>query len=114
MYVYAYINFNIYLFFNLVQIYKLLLCFINLLSNHLFLTQKQPPEASCQRGVLGDFAGFTGGGGASGGVSIFDRVAGLKPVALLTGRLWRGCFPVSFVEFQGAPSLQSASDDCFC
>ena len=60
-------------------------------------------------GCFGRFCRIHWGGGASGGVSIFDRVAGLKPVALLTGRL-----PVSFVGFQGAPSLQSASDDCFC
>ena len=47
--------------------------------------------------------------GAGGRVSIFNRVTGLRPAALLTGRLWRGCFPVGFVEFLGAPFLQSTS-----
>ena len=47
--------------------------------------------------------------GAGGRVSIFNRVRALRPVALLTGRLWRRCFPVGFVEFLGAPFLQSTS-----
>ena len=52
------------------------------------------------RGSLGD---------ACAGVSIFNRDAGLKPVALLIGRLRRGCFLVGFVGFLAAPFLQSTS-----
>ena len=57
------------------------------------------------------FCGISRGslGSAGGGVSIFNRVAGLRPVALLTGRLWHGCFPVGFVGFLGDPFLQSTS-----
>ena len=73
----------------------------------MFLIRKQPPEAFRQGGVLGDFAVFTGGTG--GGVSILNRAAGLRPVTLLTGRLWSGCFPVGVVGFLGAPVLQSTS-----
>ena len=73
----------------------------------MFLIRKQPPKAFCQGCVLGDFVGFTGGAG--GGVFIFNRVAGLRPAALLTGRFWCGCFPVGFVGFLGAPFLQSTS-----
>ena len=73
------------------------------LSNHLsVLIRKQQPKALCQGGVLGDYMGFAG-------VSIFNRVAGLKPVTLLIGRLRRRCFPVGFVGFLGASFLQSAS-----
>ena len=85
------------------------------LSNHLsVLIRKQPPEALRQgRGV---FLGISRGslGGACAGVSIFNRVAGLRPVTLLMGRLRRGCFPVGFVGFLGAPFLRARPDDCFC
>ena len=77
-------------------------------SNHLsVLIRKQPPEALRQGGVFGDFAGFTG-------VSIFKRVADLKPVTLLIVTLRRGCFPVGFVGFLGAPFLGAPLDECFC
>ena len=52
------------------------------------------------RGSLGD---------ACAGVSIFNRVAGLKPVTLLIGRLRGGCFLVGFVGFLAVPFLQSTS-----
>ena len=69
------------------------------LSNRLsVLIRKQPPKAFCQGGVLGDYMGFAGGG-ACAGVSIFNRVAGLKLVTLLIGRLQRRCLMKVEVKF---------------
>ena len=53
------------------------------------------------------FGGGRVAGGACAGVPIFNKVVGLRPVTLLIGRLWHGCFPVGFVGFLGAPFLQS-------
>ena len=61
-----------------------------------------------------------GGGGGLGilrgslwvpvlGSPFLIRIAGLRLVILLIGTLQRGCFPVGFVRFLGAPFLQSAS-----
>ena len=33
----------------------------------------------------------------------FDKVAGLRPAALLEKRLWHRCFPVNFVKFLRTP-----------
>ena len=72
------------------------------LSNHLSVFNSEAATGGALSALcFGDFAGFTGG--ACGGVSIFNRVAGLRPVVLLMGRLWHGCFPVGFVRFLGAP-----------
>ena len=62
----------------------------------------------CVRGV---FLGISRGslGGACAGVSIFNRVAGLRPVTLLIGRLRRRSFTVGFAGFLEAPFLQSVS-----
>ena len=35
--------------------------------------------------------------------SLFNKVAGLRPAALLKERLWRRCFPASFAKFLGLP-----------
>ena len=34
-------------------------------------------------------------------VSFFDKVADLRSVVLLKGRLWRGCFSCGFFEISG-------------
>ena len=49
------------------------------------------------------------GGIACAGVSVFSRVAGLRPVTLLIGGLRCGYFPVGFVGFLEAPFLQRTS-----
>ena len=43
--------------------------------------QKPPPKVLCKKGVLRNFAKFTG------------------PSTLLKKRLWHRCFPVSFTKF---------------
>ena len=35
--------------------------------------------------------------------SLFDKVAGLSPAALLKKRLWYWCFPLNFVKFRKTP-----------
>ena len=40
---------------------------------------------------------------------LFNKVAGLRPTTLLKKRLWRRCFPVSFVKFLRTPFLQNTS-----
>ena len=78
------------------------------LSNHLSVFNSEAATGGVLSGVcFGGFRGVHWGGvgcGVAGG-----GVAGLRPVALLMGRLWRGCFPVGFVGFLGAPFLQSTS-----
>ena len=39
----------------------------------------------------------------------FNKVAGLRPAALLKNRLLRWCFPVNFVKFLRTPVLQNTS-----
>ena len=43
------------------------------------------------------------------GLQVVELQAFVRPVAVLMGRLWRGCFPGGFVRFLGAPFLQSTS-----
>ena len=42
-------------------------------------------------------------------VSSFNKVAGLRPAALLKKRLWHRCFPVNFAEFLRTPFLHNTS-----
>ena len=50
----------------------------------------------CEGGVLGRFMEFRG-------KRLLQKVAGLRPAALLKERLWHRCFPAGFVKFLGAP-----------
>ena len=114
LYVCVCIHKFLYLFVLLVIWLKSIIMFHkSFLSNHLsVLIRKQPPETLRQ----GVFWGISRGslGGACAGVSIFNRVGGLRPVTLLIGRLRRGYFPVGFVGFLGGPFLGAPPDDCFC
>ena len=87
------------------------------LSNHYLsvLIRKQPPEVFCQGGgvFLGISRGLREVACTCAGVFIFNRVAGLRPVTLLIGRLRRRCFPVGFMGFLGVPFLQSTSGRLF-
>ena len=70
--------------------------------SHRCLTkQKQPPEVFCKKGVLRNFAKFTGKHLCQS--LFFDKVAGLRPATLLKKRLWHRCFPVNFAEFLWTP-----------
>ena len=41
-------------------------------------------------------------------VSLFNKVAGLRPTTLLKKRLWHRCFPVNFAKFLRKPFSQNA------
>ena len=54
-------------------------------------------EVFCERGVLRNFAKFTGKHLCQR--LSFNKVAGLKPATLLKKRLWHRCFPVNIAKF---------------
>ena len=59
------------------------------------------PEVFCKKGVLRNFAKFTGKHLCH---SLFlNKVAGLRPATLLKKRLWHRCFPVNLVKFLRTP-----------
>ena len=61
------------------------------------------PEMFCKKGVLGNFAEFTGKRLCLS--LLFDKFAGLRPLTLLKKRFWHGCFPVKFAKFLRTPFL---------
>ena len=60
------------------------------------------PEVFCKKGVLRNFAKFTGKHLCQS--FFFNKVAGLRPATLLKKRLWHRCFPKNFAKFLRAPS----------
>ena len=54
------------------------------------------PEVFCKKGVLRNFAKFTGKHLCQS--LFFNKVAGLRPSTLLKKRLWYRCFPFNFFE----------------
>ena len=44
---------------------------------------------------------------------VFNKVAGLRPAALLKKRLLHRCFSVNLSKFLGIPFLQNTSSGCF-
>ena len=61
------------------------------------------PEVFCRKGVLRNFAKFTGKHLCQS--LFFNKVAGLRSVTLLKKRLWHRCFPVNFAKFLRIPFL---------
>ena len=59
------------------------------------------PEVFCKKGVLWNFAKFTGKQPCQS--LFFNKVAGLRPETLFKKRLWHRCFPVNFVKFLRTP-----------
>ena len=59
------------------------------------------PEVFCKKGVLGNFAKFTGKHLCQS--PFFNKLAGLRAATLLKKRLWHRCFPVIFLEFLRTP-----------
>ena len=59
------------------------------------------PEVFCKKGVLRNFAKFTGK--HLWRSLFFNKVPGLTPATLLAKRLWHRCFPVNFVKFLRTP-----------
>ena len=69
----------------------------NLLKNNTWWIRSSRQEVFCQKGVLRNFAKFTGNTCVR--VSFFNKVASLRPATLLKKRLWHRCFPVNFTKF---------------
>ena len=61
------------------------------------------PEVFCKKGVLRNFAKFTGKHLCQS--LFFNKVAGLRPATLLKKRLWHRCFPVNFTKFLRTPFI---------
>ena len=59
------------------------------------------PEGFCKKDVVRNFTKFTGKHLCQS--LFFNKVAGLRPAALLKKRLWHSCFPVNFVKFLRTP-----------
>ena len=55
------------------------------------------PEVFCKKGVLRNFAKFTGKHLCQS--LFYNKVAALRPATLLKERLWHRSFPVNFVKF---------------
>ena len=60
------------------------------------------PEVFCEKGVLRDFAKFTG-----------KHLWRLRPATLSKKRFWQRWFPMNFVKFLRTPFLQTTSGGCF-
>ena len=73
--------------------------------------QKQPPEVFYKKGVLKNFAKFTGNHLCQS--LFFNKVAGLRPVTLLRMNLWHRCFPVNFEKFLRTPFWRNTSGILF-
>ena len=74
-------------------------CKLLILRYQLLLTKLRGsrPEVFCKKGVLRNFAKFTGKELCRS--LFFNKVAGLTPATLLRKRLWHRCFPVNFARF---------------
>ena len=66
-------------------------------SKHDIQIQKHPPEVFCKKGVLRNFAKFTGKTLCHN--LFLNKVAGLRPATLLKRRLWHRRFPVKNTFF---------------
>ena len=59
------------------------------------------PEVFCRRGILRNFAKFTGKNLCQS--LFFNKVADLRPATLLKKKLWHRCFPADFAKFLRTP-----------
>ena len=66
------------------------------------LNRSSRKEVFCKKGVLRNFAKFTGKHLYQS--LFFNKVAG-KPATLLKKRFWHRCFPVNFAKFLRTPFL---------
>ena len=66
------------------------------------MNQKQPLEVFCKKGVLRNFAKFTG-------KYLCESLFFNRPATLLKKRLWNRCFLVNFAKFLRTPFLQNTS-----
>ena len=77
----------------------------------LLTTRSSHQRCSVMKGILRNFAKFTGKHLCQG--LFFNQVVGLGPAALLKKRLWHRCFPVNFAKFLRTPFYRILPDDCF-
>ena len=68
------------------------------------LYRSSRPEVFCKKGVLTNFAKFTGKYLCQS--LFFNKVVGLSPATLLKKRLCHMCFPDNFVKFVRTPFLK--------
>ena len=68
-------------------------------------------RCSARKSVLRNFGKFTGKHPSQS--FFFYKVAGLRPVTLLTNRLWHRCFPLKSVIFPRTHFYRTALGDCF-
>ena len=71
--------------------------------NNLARHRSSRPGVFCKKGVLRNFAKFTGKHLCQS--LFFNKVAGLRPATLLKKRLWHRCFPVNFGKFLRTPFI---------
>ena len=76
------------------------------------IQKKSRPEVFCKKGVLENFARFTGKYLCRS--ICFNNVAGLRPAALLKRRSWHRCVPVNFATFSRTSFLYNTYGGCFC
>ena len=65
------------------------------------MTRISRPEVFCKKGVLENFAKFTGKHRCQS--LLFNKFTGLRPATFLKKRLWHRCFPVNFVKYSRTP-----------
>ena len=89
------------------------LCRISHTHTYLFLhnSRSSRPEVFCKKAVIRNSTKFTGNHLRQS--LFFNKVAGLRPAALLKKRLWNRCFSVNFARFLRTPFLQNTSGGCF-
>ena len=62
------------------------------------------PEVFCVKSALQNFAKFTGKHLCQN--LFFNKIAGLRPVTLVTKKLWHRCFHINFAKFLRTPFLR--------
>ena len=72
--------------------------------------QKQPPDVFYKKGVLKNFAKFTGKRLCQS--LFFNRVSGLRPATSLKKRLWHRCFCMNFAKFLRTLFYRTLLCDC--
>ena len=70
--------------------------------------QKQPLKLFCEKGVLRNFANFTGKHLCQS--VFFNKVASIRPATLFKKRLWHRYFPVNFAKFLSISFLYNISE----
>ena len=68
------------------------------------------PEVFCRKGILRNFAEFTGKHLCQ---SLF-LIKFIRPATLLKKRLWYKCFPMNLAKVPIIPFLLKSSGGCFC